>query len=253
MIKKGYYMQPMSISSIISNSFSYPDQSLSLHQVIREKCPREQFEALVRLNPATLDEKVDGKTALYLACCEGNIDAVEVLVQAGASLNEKNGPNEETALYIAAGKGHKAIVELLCVNNADKEVKDKDSWTPLFNACIRGHLEAAQVLIKAGASLNEKNGPNEETALYIAAGKGHPAIIKLLCANNADKDAKDENNRTPLFKACISGHLEAAQALIEAGASVNEKNGLNKETALQGAVLWGHTAIVKMFGQLSLS
>jgi ankyrin repeat protein len=48
-----------------------------------------------------------------------------------------------------------------------------------------------------------------------------------------------QDHSTPLHTACRRGHLEAAQALIAAGAPVNMQD-MNGNTPLHAAVVGGH-------------
>jgi ankyrin repeat protein len=46
-----------------------------------------------------------GDSLLHVACEEGNLEVAVALMDAGADIDEKN-ENEETALHLAASKGH---------------------------------------------------------------------------------------------------------------------------------------------------
>ena len=43
---------------------------------------------------------------------------------------------------------------IVLTTGADTEVQDKDGWTPLMHACIRGHKEVASHLIEHGELLH---------------------------------------------------------------------------------------------------
>jgi ankyrin repeat protein len=47
-----------------------------------------------------------------------------------------------------------------------------------------------KLLLEANANFNVKNG-NRQTALYIAAEKGHEAVVKLLLEAKATVNVKD--------------------------------------------------------------
>ena len=50
----------------------------------------------------------------------------------------------------------------------------------------------------------------------------HASFVKLLLEHGADIDAKNRQGHTPLYAACASGRLEAAEELIAHGADVKE-------------------------------
>lgn len=72
----------------------------------------------------------------------------------------------------------------------------KYDWTPLHCAAINDHLEAAKVLIAAGASKEAKDKYGQ-TPLYLAARWGGVEIIKALLDAGANKYAKNSYGFTP--------------------------------------------------------
>ncbi|EGC29550.1 hypothetical protein DICPUDRAFT_12612, partial [Dictyostelium purpureum] len=64
------------------------------------------------------------------------------------------------------------------------------------------------------------------TAIHVAAGNGFIDIVKLLVEAGCRIDQLDNSNRTPFFKAALSGHKSVAQYLIEKGANVNRQDKL---------------------------
>jgi ankyrin repeat protein len=89
------------------------------------------------------------------------------------------------------------IVVLLVSKNADVNSQSKFKWTPLMQACTRGHLSVCSLLIAAGANLDLTNSDGS-TALEIATSKGNQAIVNLLLAEGADRNCKGENARLSL-------------------------------------------------------
>ncbi len=64
---------------------------------------------------------------------------------------------------------------------------------PTFReAADREPLDAVKLLLQAGADVNAR-GPDDETALHVAAKALHPGIVKSLVASGAALDAKDKN------------------------------------------------------------
>ena len=76
-------------------------------------------------------------------------------------------------------------------------------------------------------------------SLNDAAGVGDLAALRYRIGRGDDVDGRDGLGWTPLTNACISGHLEYALALIEAGAAVDMVND-NGRTALMCACYFGH-------------
>ena len=119
---------------------------------------------------------------LALATKANLVEIVDLLVYAGVDLNYKD-EQGETALHVAARFGHKDCAKLLVLGSgerADTEIVETTfGWTPLFIACVDGHLSIVELLIEAGANLTlaDWSGwtPREHAAL-----RGHIDIATKL-------------------------------------------------------------------------
>ena len=99
--------------------------------------------------------RFDG-TALIAASHLGNIEAVRVLVRAGAPLNHINNL-EWTALLEAiilgdGGSRHTAVVTTLVKAGADVDIADGNGVTPLAHARSRGYTKIVAILEAVGAT-----------------------------------------------------------------------------------------------------
>ena len=120
---------------------------------------------------------------LALAVKANFVVIVKLLVKAGVDLDYQDDQGE-TALHIAARFGHTECARILLeehdLQKADMEVAEKSfGWTPLFIACVDGHIEIVRTLIEANANL-EKLDTSGWTAKEHAALRGHIDIAKLL-------------------------------------------------------------------------
>jgi len=70
------------------------------------------------------------------------------------------------------------VVEVLLHEGADKEAKDKGSWTPLHHAAIQGHAAVVEVLVRAGADKEAKTGSGA-TILGHAILHGRAAVAEF--------------------------------------------------------------------------
>ena len=126
---------------------------------------------------------------LHEAAEEGNLAAVQRLVEQGANAYAMNELYPVTPLHIAAGNGHLDMVKFFISKGMYVNVRDADKDTPLHAAAIHGHMDVAQFLITEGADVNAKND-NDATPLHYAVLYGHTEVVELLIAEGADINAR---------------------------------------------------------------
>ena len=94
-----------------------------------------------------------GGTALIIAVYNGDNDIVDMLLDNGAIIDEKEYNTGKTALIYAVEKGHKDTVELLIQKGANvNEVDEKGNAAIMFATS-----ETAELLIRNGANVNTTN------------------------------------------------------------------------------------------------
>jgi glycerophosphodiester phosphodiesterase len=121
--------------------------------------------------------------ALSLATQSNFVTIVKLLVEAGVDVNHQNELGE-AALHVAARYGHDECARALLVGSAlyktNVDIADNTfAWTPLFVACIEGHVSMAEILVKSGASL-ERQDSSGWTAKEHAALRGHMDVVTKL-------------------------------------------------------------------------
>lgn len=87
-----------------------------------------------------------------------------------------------------------------------------------------GNKEATLLFIKSGMDVNAK-GEHTLTALHCAAKNGDVDLVSILLKNNAEVNAKtnDQNNPliAPLHLAASNGKTDVVNVLLDAGADIN--------------------------------
>ncbi|KAH0848561.1 hypothetical protein FOPE_02546 [Fonsecaea pedrosoi] len=128
------------------------------------------------------------------------------------------GPGE-TAIFRAAVRNHKHVVELLLQWQADPNLAAESGKTPLHEAASCGHLALVQLLLEHRADPNARDSMWESTPLHDAARAGTTAVA-LLHRYHADLNAQLKFSRdTPLHLAVREGHEEVVYFLLEKNAS----------------------------------
>lgn len=82
--------------------------------------------------------------------------------------------------YVTSAGRHE-VVSLLLDRKANVEHRAKTGLTPLMEAASGGYVEVGRVLLDKGADVNAPPVPSSrDTALTIAADKGHTKFVELL-------------------------------------------------------------------------
>jgi ankyrin repeat protein len=177
---------------------------------------------LKRVNPDTPDPDaypgISGWTPLMAAVESGQTEIAKVLLEAGASVNQRvKGANIDVPLAEAASEGQADVVRLLLDTKADVNARGAYGATALFFASQNGHADAVKLLLEARADVNAglKNGA---TPLFTASQYGYADVVKLLLEAKADVSIRKEDGHTALSVARANRHAEIVQLLRDAGA-----------------------------------
>ena len=189
-------------------------------------------------------QEPDGSTALHWAAHRGDAAAVELLLGAGARAGLANRYGV-TPLSLAAAGGNAAVVERLLRAGADPNAALPGGETVVMTASHAGRTAVVQALLVHGADVDAREDTRNQTALMWAAAEGHADVVRVLIQARADvravsrgplspegiTDGESINKRvaprvdvfTPLQFAVHAGRIEAARALLEAGADITDE------------------------------
>ncbi|VDM51908.1 unnamed protein product [Angiostrongylus costaricensis] len=205
-----------------------------------------------------------GISPLMLAAMNGHKEATRVLLEQGSDINAQIETNRNTALTLACFQGRTEVVGLLLQYNANVEHRAKTGLTPLMEAANGGYVEVGELLLDACADPNTAPVPSSrDTALTIAADKGHERFVDMLVNRGAHIDARNKKvyssncyiversflllsvvlqGCTALWLACHGGHLETVQTLVKHGADVDMQDN-RKMSPLMVAFRKGHVKV----------
>uniref|UniRef100_A0A4W3HF93 Ankyrin repeat and KH domain containing 1 n=1 Tax=Callorhinchus milii TaxID=7868 RepID=A0A4W3HF93_CALMI len=186
-----------------------------------------------------------GISPLMLAAMNGHVASVKLLLDMGSDINAQIETNRNTALTLACFQGRAEVVSLLLDRKANVEHRAKTGLTPLMEAASGGYAEVGRVLLDKGADVNAPPVPSSrDTALTIAADKGHYKFCELLINRGAHIDVRNKKGNTPLWLAANGGHFDVVQLLVQAGADVDAADN-RKITPLMAAFRKGHVKVVQ--------
>jgi len=101
------------------------------------------------------------------------VDILKILLDTNnIDIDQKSHNGGESALQDASRMGNLEAVKILLDNNASLNQTDNDGRTPLHEALKRGHIEVAKLLIKTSGDVNQADNYGY-TPLLIATDLGH--------------------------------------------------------------------------------
>ena len=189
-------------------------------------------QLLAEQNGVEVDaQERSGQTALMWAAAEGNAEAVDVLLMAGADPSIET-PNGFNALMFATREGHMTVVKSLLEHGADlnyimkpqksgKRIPRKGT-SPLLMAVESAHYELAMMLVSHGADPNDLR--NGFSPLHIMASVRKP------------KRGEEPDGDPPRRGSGSLTALQFVRALVAAGADVN----LRMKGGQKGKATLGH-------------
>ncbi|KAK0613593.1 hypothetical protein B0T14DRAFT_526541 [Immersiella caudata] len=154
----------------------------------------------------------DGTTTLHIASVSNSTGVAQRVLRdqgLGASWGGRRDAQGRTPLLLAAMCGSSGVLELLvAVASASPDVSftldapDNDMVTPLHAALRGGHVNCANMLLRAGADINATTLTGQSPLHY--AVQYCPELAFIL-SKRADVDHVSNNGRTTLHWACDLG------------------------------------------------
>jgi len=215
-----------------------------------------------------LSKDGSGKTVVYYAAENGNVEILKKLIEYGCDVNSSDAP-----LTAAAYNGHLEVVKYLVDKGADLSKTNSNKQNSLKLAIYRKKENIISFLLEKGAVVDSQDilksiknnnidlfnklissmtgdllksdihlmkDEYEKTVVYYAAENGNVEILKKLIEYGCDVNSSD----APLTAAVFEGHLGAVKYLVSNGAHLGQVNLFN-QTLLHIAVTEEHTDMVK--------
>ncbi|KOS23183.1 Ankyrin-3 [Escovopsis weberi] len=166
----------------------------------------------------------DYGNALTAAAFDGNLELVQLLIEAGADVNHADG----WALQTAATEGYDKIVEELLSHGADVNACTSNAnfkqGTALQGACESGKANIVELLLGHDANPNLGTGP-DAPPVVAAAMRGEDGIVSHLVQAKADLDVfGGSDHSTPLINAAAYLPQASLKLILDAGADINLPN-----------------------------
>jgi uncharacterized protein len=165
-----------------------------------------------------------GSTPLMLAAASGNVETATLLLDAGAEINAKETARGQTALMFAAAFNRVGVINLLAARGAD--LKTTSKVVDLYE-------------------LTREDAPAPRPGAPAAAAPKRAPVPGLDRGYNYTELVAYQGGMTALLFAAREGHIEAATALLNAGADVNQPRAGDYTTPLLMATINGQFDLAK--------
>ena len=220
---------------------------------------------------AGADAKVattNGTTPLMLAAVAGRADAVKLLLDAGADPNATESARGETALMFAANYNRVEAIKALLAGGAKYDVATKVvDLASLTQGPFGGPGGPPQQGQNAqGAQQGRPGAPAQAAGQGGQAAQGGqaqqaqggggrrgfggpqrgPDIPGVTRQFRFNELVAAQGGMTPLLFAARQGHIDAATALLDAGADINEPSKGDRTTPVLMAIINGHFDLAKV-------
>ncbi len=165
-------------------------------------------------------------------------------------LRDKDG---QSPLHWATLGDKPKVVRLFLEQGADPNVTSRhDHRTPLHLAAMYGLVESAEELLQLNANPNARDAWNQTPLHWAVLAKQNVVkLLQRLLASQADLNATDIWGQTPLHYVARDNHLEAAKALLAAGAKSIKNHDL--KTPLDIAIKGNHLEMARLLAQQAQS
>ena len=161
-------------------------------------------------------------TCLIFAAKKGFTSVVQSLIEAGASVDRISGVSELSnisALDVAAKFGRVGVVEVMVAHTTWPQ----KGISALKEAASKDNAQLLSLLLASGATADARD-PDNLSALHVAVAYSAINAAKVLINAGADIEARDDlesGGLTPLHWAAIWGSKEMVATLLKFGANIN--------------------------------
>lgn len=186
---------------------------------------------------ANLPDEHHAWTALMHAARHGHTGIIEILAAHGGTALDAANSEGRTAMHLAAQYGQPGAIARLLSSGALPSVVDNNGISPLMVAAHHGDVAATGLLLACGTiDLDKAVMKDGRTALHIAAFSDKPEVAACLLAAGANPNSLDAFGEPPLISAVAENSVGVARLLAATPGIQLDIVAINGRTALQAAV-----------------
>lgn len=149
---------------------------------------------------------------LNSAVVAGDTKKIDMLKSYGANLSAVN-YDLRTALHVACAEGNEEVVRHLLLGGAAVHIRDRYDRSPLSEAINHDHHEIIKLLLKCGAHVSGSTRSLGE-GICGAAARGLIKRLESYRIAGVDLSLQDASGRTALHMAALHGHIHVVDYLF---------------------------------------
>jgi len=190
-----------------------------VHKILIGRLPLRLSDALADPAIAALADvpSPGGFPPLHLAAANQDLEAVELLVRAGADVNRK-GKFGDSPLIFAAAYANYDMAKFFIENGADVNVQASDGLTPLLAATRGPNNLVLPLLIESGANLTVADISGNSVLDHAVRNEEVSNVKRLVGLDGVDLNCMNETGRCPLYEAIHRKLSDMVEVLLENGA-----------------------------------
>ncbi|KAF5532365.1 ankyrin repeat PH SEC7 domain-containing protein [Fusarium mexicanum] len=171
----------------------------------------------------TIDDT--GSSPLYLATDLNQVRSMEVLISAGADVNQQS-YDGWTPLIAAVWAENIESITMLLKFKSDVNLCNEEGATALYWASMKANPEVMSLLLAVGASVKQRDILGNTPLHYLVESENTShqdieAAIEMLLMAGSDLEARNQFGSTPFLGSITRNKVEVTRGLVNAGCSVN--------------------------------
>uniref|UniRef100_A0A7S3JQG8 Uncharacterized protein n=1 Tax=Aureoumbra lagunensis TaxID=44058 RepID=A0A7S3JQG8_9STRA len=186
------------IDALLNPKANVPKEAGADIRVLLRACEKNDVAKVAALIESGIDvngkdPRMDNYTALFIAVEDGDTEIADMLIEAGADIEARDGKGR-TPLFAAAVAGvAKMVAHLIIQHHANPNVRDSAQHHVFWACCALSQINAARALLDASnqrgiwsIDINAKD-PCGLNALDFAKARGNQDVIDFLSQRGANE------------------------------------------------------------------
>ncbi|KAL5601939.1 hypothetical protein FOBRF1_009472 [Fusarium oxysporum] len=196
------------------------------------------------------------ESPLYLATQRNQVRSMEVLISAGADVNQQSFKGW-TPLMAAVWQQNVESVKLLLKSKSNVNLCNEEGTAALHWASMKANPDIIGHLLAAGASVKHRNiyGDTPLHCLAYSTSANHQdteAAIEMLLVAGSDLETRNNQGNTPVLLSIYYNKLEFTRGLVNSDCSLHVSNDYS-QNALHFAARYASLQLLRYLSVLDLS